>query len=75
MNNTKTWLGFVFYTKDKLENPKRFKQVGLSWKSTEKTHSARDSIDRARPKCTVIAALARFQLYIKNITLSKTKHY
>ena len=36
MSNTKTWLGFAFYTKDKLENPKHFKQLGLSWKSTEK---------------------------------------
>ena len=36
MNNTKMWLGFAFYTYDKLENPKRFKQLGLSWKSAEK---------------------------------------
>ena len=36
MSNTKTWLGFAFYTYDKLENPKRFKQLGLSWKSVEK---------------------------------------
>ena len=36
MSNTKTWLGFAFYTYDKLENPKRFKQLGLSWKSAEK---------------------------------------
>ena len=36
MSNTKTWLGFAFYTYDKLENPKRFKPLGLSWKSAEK---------------------------------------
>ena len=36
MSNTKTWLEFAFYTQNKLENPKRFKQLGLSWKSTEK---------------------------------------
>ena len=36
MSNTKTWLGFTFYTEDKLENPKRFKQLELSWKSAKK---------------------------------------
>ena len=36
MSNTKTWLGFAFYTYDKLQNPKRFKQLGLSWKSAKK---------------------------------------
>ena len=36
MNNTKTWLGFAFYTQGKLENPKRFKtKLGLSWNSAE----------------------------------------
>ena len=36
MSNTKTWLEFAFYTQDKLENPKHFKQLELSWKSAEK---------------------------------------
>ena len=36
MSNAKTWLGLAFYTSNKLENPKRFKQLGLSWKSAEK---------------------------------------
>ena len=36
MSNTKTWLGFAFYIYDKLENPKHFKQLELSWKFAEK---------------------------------------
>ena len=36
MSNTKTCLGFAFYTWGKIENPKRFKiKLGLSWNSAE----------------------------------------
>ena len=38
-----------------------------------KKHSARDSIDRVRPKCTLKSATARFQLYMQGTTLSKSK--
>ena len=39
--------------------------LGLSWKfCRKKKHSARDSIDRARPKVTNTSTAIRFQLYI-----------
>ena len=50
MSNTKTWLGFAFYTQEKLENLKRFKQTRTEleiYNKKKKTHSARDSIDQA----------------------------
>ena len=38
MNNTKTWLGFAFYTQDKLENSKRFKQTKAELKMYSDTN-------------------------------------
>ena len=36
MSNTKTWLGFAFYTSGKLETQNVLNNIGLSWKSAEK---------------------------------------
>ena len=36
VSNTKTWLGFAFYTYGKLETQNVLNNIGLSWKSAEK---------------------------------------
>ena len=36
ISNTKTWLGFVFYTQGKLETQTVLNHLGMSWKFTEK---------------------------------------
>ena len=66
-------IGFPLYTRSKTLNPTHHMSLGLSWKILQKKHYARDSIDRARPKCTLNSTIARFQLYIKDTTLSKSK--
>ena len=47
MSNTKTWLGFAFYTYDKLENPKRFKHNRAELEFCRKNIQTRFSIDQA----------------------------
>ena len=42
MNNTKTWLGFAFYTWGKLETQNVLNNIGLSWKFAEKKNNKPD---------------------------------
>ena len=36
ISNTKTWIGFAFYTLRKLETQNVLNNIGLSWKFAEK---------------------------------------
>ena len=69
--------GLPYIPKAKHKTLKRFNELGLSWTSVEKRICPKIRLIqpklRARPRCIVTSTLARFQLYIKDTTLSKSK--